>query len=128
MTRLSRAKTALGILCLLFFLLGSGSMMCVAPLISLEKWWTRQSATADPDLDKLLGLTASQISRRDALYREWEASNKRVEMEIRRTYYPKFQAIAKNIQERYRKLLTPEQLRIFEELSTGAQKRGKREN
>lgn len=122
MTRLFRAKVALAVLCVLFFLLGTGSTIAVAPLISLEKWWTRQTAPADPELDKRLGLTADQIRQRDALYREWEAANKQIEMEIRRTYYPRFQAVAKSIQERYRTILTPEQLRLFEELSTGARK------
>ena len=122
MNRLSKAKTALAVVCALFFLLGSGATCAVAPLI-FPNWWTPKTAAADPDWNRMLGLSVGQRQQAGALLREQEAANRLIESEIKRLYYPRFQQVAKDIEERYKALLTPEQHTLYEEYSTGKRKR-----
>lgn len=122
MNRLSKAKTALAVVCALFFLLGSGATCAVAPLI-FPNWWTPKTAAADVDWNEILGLSVEQRQQTDAVLREQEAANRLLETEIKRIYYPKFQQIAKDTEERCKALLTPEQRTLYEEYSTGKRKR-----
>lgn len=122
MNRVSKAKTALAVVCALFFLLGSGATCAVAPLL-FPNWWAPSSVTADSDWNEILGLSVGQRQQKDALLREQEASNRLLESEIKRIYYPKFQQIAKDVEERCKALLTPEQRTLYEEYSTGKRKR-----
>ena len=121
MTSLSKAKLTLALVCILFFVLGSGSMFALAPLVKLS-WSRAPSVQADPDFARLLKLTPDQIKKEQRIYREWDARLKIIDDEIKRTFYPRIQGTNKKFSERLNGILTPEQRLLLEEYSTGKRK------
>lgn len=114
MTRLTRARLTLAALCALFFLLGTGSTMAVFPPVSPS------DSIPNPNYDELLHLTAGQVAQRNALIREWEARHRKIDDELKKIFYPRFQQLSREIQERFRNdILNQEQRILFDEYSTG---------
>ena len=114
MTKLTRARLTLAALCVLFFLLGTGSTMAVFPPVS------QSDPLPEPNYDKLLHLTVDQVAQRDALIREWEARHRKINDELKKMFYPRFQKLSREIQERFRNdILDEEQRVLFDEYSTG---------
>ena len=120
MTRLSRAKTTLFVVCVLFFLLGTGSALCMAPFLPLESWQTKSAMQSDLNWARILGLTEEQLKKQESLLREENAALDMVELEIKRTYYPRLKAIRQQTVDRLRlEVLNPEQRKLFDDYSTG---------
>ena len=113
MTKLTRARLTLAARCALFFLLGTGSTMAVFPPVS-------PTDPPVPNYDELLHLTADQVAKRNALIREWEAKHRKINDELKKIFYPRFQKLSREIQERFRNdILNEEQRVLFDEYSTG---------
>ena len=122
MTRLTRARLILAVVCILFFLLGTGTM-AVVPLTPLADWFAGKRIKPDLKYDVLLHLSGEQVEKRDALYREWNARLKQIKDEIKKVYYPKIQKVNREIQDRlFNEILDDEQRVLFDEYSTGKRK------
>ena len=120
MTRLSRAKTTLFVVCMLFFLLGTGSALCMGPFLPLDSWWKTPATKPDLNWARVLGLTPEQLKKQESLLREEDAALEMIELEIKRTYYPRLKAIRQQTVDRLRlDVLNPEQRKLFDDYSTG---------
>lgn len=122
MTSLSKAKLTLTLVCILFFVLGSCSIFAISPLRRLAGWSGAPTMSADPDFAALLDLNTKQVAEQQSIYRAWDAQLKKIEDEIKRTYYPRIQELNKRFSDRLRDILTDEQRTRLDEYSTGKRK------